>query len=314
MENYTVEHISFLSSDGVSTISGQIYIPKTKPKGIIQISHGMCEYIGRYHRFMADLADSGFIVAAHDHLGHGDSSPEDRYGYFGDTDGYKHLVEDLHLMTALVKQKFEILPYFLFGHSMGSFITRLYLSKYSYELNGVIICGTGGPNPMSKTGAVIANFVSSARGPLYRSPLLDHMAFGSFNKKFSPCRTSKDWLTRDEDIVDKYLSDPKCMFLFTAVGFRDLTTLSAMTNSSAWYKSLNPELPMLLISGGMDPVGDYGKGVTKVFCQLHDTGIQNITMHLYPDARHELLNEINYQEVFSDISIWIGGLLAVRER
>lgn len=313
MENYIVKHISFLSADGSSTISGQIYIPKSEPKGIIQICHGMCEYIGRYHRFMEDMANDGFIVAGHDHLGHGDSSSKENYGYFGAKDGYKNLVEDLHQMTTLVKQEFGPLPYFLFGHSMGSFITRLYLSKFSYELNGVIICGTGGPNPMSKMGTVIANMVGRIKGPFYRSSMLDHMAFGSFNKKFSPCRTSKDWLTRDEKIVDKYLSDPKCMFLFTANGFRDLTTLSSLANDSAWYESLDPDLPMLLISGDMDPVGNYGKGVESVFQHLQKAGIKNVSMHLYHDARHELLNETNYQEVFSDLSQWIGKLLPAAE-
>ncbi len=313
MENYTVKHISFLSSDGVSTISGQIYIPKAEPKGIIQICHGMCEYIGRYHRFMEDMANDGFIVAGHDHLGHGDSSSEENYGYFGEKDGYKNLVEDLHQMTVLVKQEFGPLPYFLFGHSMGSFITRLYITQFAYELNGVIICGTGGPNPMSKLGITVSNMVSHVKGSFYRSSMLDHMAFGSFNKKFAPCRTSKDWLTRDEKIVDKYLQDPKCMFLFTAVGFRDLTTLSTLANGASWYESLNPDLPMLLISGDMDPVGNYGKGVKEVFARLQKTGIKDVSMHLYPGARHELLNETNYQEVYSDISHWLGKHLFASE-
>lgn len=310
MENYTLEHLSFLSSDGTTQISGLAYIPLGKPKGILQISHGMCEYIGRYHRFMADMANNGFIVCGHDHLGHGESSPEDQYGYFGEKDGYKNLVEDLHRMTLLIKDKFEPLPYFLLGHSMGSFITRLYISQYSEELDGVIICGTGGPNPMSKFGTTLSRLTAAVKGPYHRSSALDRMAFGSFNKKFSPARTSKDWLTRDEAIVDTYLNDKKCMFLFTACGFRDLTTLSTLANQAAWYESLNRSLPMLLISGTMDPVGNYGKGVKKVFDRLKNAGIRDVSLRLYPGARHELLNETNYQEVFDDINTWIGRILS----
>ncbi len=309
MENYTIESISFPSCDKVNTVSGQIYIPKTTPVGIIQISHGMCEYVGRYHRFMADMANKGYVVAGHDHIGHGDSSPVERYGYFGEKDGYKNLVEDLHQMTVLLKKRFPSLPCILFGHSMGSFITRVYLSSYSHELAGVIICGTGGPNPMAKMGRMIAGIVRSAKGSMHRSPTLDRMVFGSFNKKFTPSRTSKDWLTRNEKIVDIYLKDPKCMFLFTTAGFQDLTALSTIANSADWYQSLDPDLPMLLISGDMDPVGNYGKGVTKVYQNLKAAGIRNVSMELYPGARHELLNEINYEEVRSDITLWISQVL-----
>ncbi len=308
MENYTTEHVTFLSSDKTSTLSGIIYVPKEPPKGILQISHGMCEYIGRYHRFMADMANEGFIVCGHDHLGHGDSSSAEEYGYFAEKDGYRNLVEDLYRMTQLVKDKYGPLPYFLLGHSMGSFITRLYIRQYPDALDGVIICGTGGPNPMAKTGTALAKFMGSVKGSHHRSPMLDKMAFGSFNKKFTPCRTSKDWLTRDEKVVDKYLKDPKCMFTFTTYGFRDLTTMSALANSPWWYEGLNKSLPMLLISGSMDPVGNYGKGVETVFKKLRQTGVKDVSLHLYPDARHELLNEINYEEVFGDINTWLGRI------
>lgn len=314
MMNYTIEQVSFLSADKTSKVKGWIYTPSDAPRGVIQISHGMCEYIGRYHRFMEDMANKGFVVCGHDHIGHGESSFEEKYGFFGHKDGYKNLVKDLHSMTALVKQKYPTLPYFLFGHSMGSFITRLYLSKYAYELNGVIICGTGGPDPMAKLGIGVCQCVSSVKGPFYRSAALDNMAFGSFNKRFSPSRTSKDWLTRDNKIVDRYLQDSKCMFLFTASGYRDLSKLSVLANSQSWYQSLDKDLPMLLISGDMDPVGNYGKGVQKVFQRLQSTGIKDVSMILYPDARHELLNEINYDEVVQDVYSWIGKHVDVKNQ
>ncbi len=309
MNNYTIEHISFPSTDAVSTISGVIYIPAGTPKGILQISHGMCEYIGRYDDFMGFMANQGFVVAGHDHLGHGDSSKETSYGYFGKEDGYRNLVVDLHRMTVLLKQKYPSLPCFLLGHSMGSFIARLYLSEYADELAGAIICGTGGPNPMSKSGMKLANLVCRHKGDGYRSTSLDRMAFGSYNKKCKPQRTSKDWLTRDDAIVDKYLRDPKCMFLFTAAGFRDLMTLATLANRPEWFRKLDHNLPILLIAGDMDPVGNYGKGVQEVYSRLMHSGSKDVEMILYPGARHEILNETNRNQVYSDTADWIGRTL-----
>lgn len=305
MSNYTTRHVTFLSHNKINRISGVIYIPEGTPKAILQISHGMCEYIGRYDSFMGYMAQQGFIVAGNDHLGHGDSSEEADYGFFGEKDGYIHFIEDLHQMTVIVKQEYGDLPCFLLGHSMGSFIARLYLSKYGSELDGAIICGTGGPNPMAGIGIRLAGRTCRKKGPRFRSKVLDKMAFGSFNKKCKPCRTSKDWLTRDTAIVDQYLNDPKCMFLFTAAGFRDLLTLSSRANSKQWYESLSTDLPILLIAGDSDPVGNYGKGVKKVFRNLQKQGVRDVSMILYPEGRHEILNEINRQQVFENTENWI---------
>ena len=306
MEEYTIKEIRFASSDGSSTVCGWIYSPIDEPKGIIQISHGMCEYIGRYHDFMAECARAGYVICGHDHIGHGKSSPPEMYGYFGRDRGFRHLVSDLHYMTRIVKKEYPQLPCFLLGHSMGSFVARLYLSKYSDELTGVILSGTAGPNPLAKAGAAVCEGIIASKGPLHRSPFLDNLAFGAYNRRFSPIRTSKDWLTRDTDIVDKYINDPQCMFLFTACGYRDLFQMVSLVNQSSWYRTLRVQLPVLLISGDMDPVGDYGKGIEKVFCSMQKAGLQDVTMTLYPDARHELLNEINREEVYADVLNWIG--------
>lgn len=308
MKSYSVENISVPSSNGKNDLQGVVYVPEGTPVGILQISHGMCEYIGRYSRFMEYMAERGYIVCGHDHLGHGSTSPQADYGYFGSSDGYKYLVNDLHRITEYMKKIYGDLPYFLLGHSMGSFIARLYLSKYSHELKGAVICGTGGPDPKSKIGILMASLVGFFRGEKHRSKLLDTMGFGSFNKKFAPARTSKDWLTRDNSIVDKYLQDPKCMFIFTASGFRDLSKLSSLSNSKAWYSSLNKDLPLLLISGDMDPVGNYGSGVRKVYDRLKEAGVKNADIKLYKDCRHELLNEINYKEIYSDTAEWMDSV------
>lgn len=305
MKDEMAKEIHFPSADGVNQVTGWIYMPEGQPKGIVQICHGMCEYIGRYQKFIGNLTQAGFVAAGHDHIGHGASSAPEKYGYFGEKDGYRNLVEDLHTMTKLVKSENPNLPCFLFGHSMGSFVSRLYLSKYSDDIDGVILCGTGGPNPMARIGASICQCVADIKGPFHRSGTLDKIAFGSFNKKCVPQRTEKDWLTRADDVVDTYLQDPKCMFLFTACGYRDLSKMSTLANSAAWYRSLDKKLPVYLIAGDMDPVGNYGKGVQKVFCNMQSTGMQNVSIKLYPGARHELLNEINYCEVYADILEWL---------
>lgn len=305
MEVYATKKIRFPSADGQRMVTGWIYSPNAEAVGILQLSHGMCEYIGRYEHFIEDLVRNGFVVCGHDHIGHGASSEMEEYGYFGPKDGWTNLVQDLHTMTGIVKESYPGLPCFLFGHSMGSFVSRLYLSSFSYELTGVILCGTGGPNPMAGVGIPVCRLVSMVCGKKHRSKLLDRLAFGAYNKKIQPQRTKQDWLTRDETVVDRYRNDPKCMFLFTAAGYGDLSKLSQKANCSAWYQSLDRNLPMFLISGDMDPVGDYGHGVEQVYDRLKQIGISDVALKLYPGARHELLNETNYDEVLEDILQWI---------
>ncbi len=302
--------ITFLSADGISHVAGWIYTPEGRPRGVIQISHGMCEYFQRYHRFIADMVGEGFVVCGNDHIGHGDSSGPENYGYFGEKKGTRFLVEDLYQMTRLVKKAYPSLPYFLFGHSMGSFIVRLYLARYGSKLDGAIICGTGGSNPMAPLGVAVASCTAWFRGGHYRSDILDWMFFGSFNKKCTPQRTDKDWLTRDEAVVDRYLQDPRCSFRFTACGYRDLSRLSILANRRSWFRSLPKSLPILLISGDKDPVGRYGKGVEQIYRRLKKAGMEDVSIHLYPDARHELFNERNYDVVYKDVRLWINRCLA----
>lgn len=302
--------ITFRSADGVNLVTGWIYTPEGTPRGVIQISHGMCEYFQRYHRFIADMVAEGFVVCGNDHIGHGDSSRPENYGYFGEKNGYRYLVADLHQMTTIVKKEFPQLPYFLFGHSMGSFIARLYLARYGRELDGAIICGTGGSNPLARLGVVACSCTAWFRGGHHRSHVLDRMAFGSFNKKCHPQRTDKDWLTRDEAVVDRYLQDPRCSFSFTACGYRDLSRLSILANHRKWFCAVPKELPILLIAGDKDPVGHYGKGVDQVYRRLNKAGVEDVSIHLYPDARHELFNERNYDVVYKDVNLWLNHYLS----
>ncbi len=312
MANYSVSNVRFTSSDGKSRVHGWVYAPtEANAVALLQLSHGMCEYIGRYQWFMESLCSMGFVVFGHDHIGHGESSEPENYGFFGEKNGWQHLVADVHRMSLLVREKYPELPLFLFGHSMGSFVTRLYTAKHGKELSGLILSGTGGPNPLAKAGVAAASVIAKLKGPMWRCPVLEKMAFGSYNSKYQPQRTSHDWLTRDESIIDKYMNDPKCTFRFTACGFRDLFSMVAECNSKKCFASLPKTLPVLLISGDMDPVGDYGKGIVKVQEEMMKAGMTDVGMILYPQARHELLNELNREEVLQDIHNWLNDLLPI---
>lgn len=300
------EHFSFKSSDNKTDIYALCTVPDAQPYlGIIQICHGMCEYIDRYEDVFKYFSERGFIVCGHDHLGHGHSADKGQLGFFADENGDMLLVEDTRRLTINMKRRFGALPYFLLGHSMGSFIARIYASKYAEELDGAIFSGTGGPNPASPVGVGAASGVMLLQGAHHRSRALDKLSFGNYNKRCTPRRTDKDWLTRDSHVVDKYIKDPFCNFLFTASAFKDLFTLYSKANSSEWAKAVPQKLPIYLFSGDCDPVGNYGEGVKEVYRMLHKTSHSDVTIKLYPGGRHEMLNEINKLQVYEDVYNWI---------
>lgn len=298
---------TFLSSDGKTASACYFYTPvEREPVGIVQISHGMCEYLERYEELAEELCRRGFVVCGNDHLGHGNTAPsEAELGYFAEKDGGNLLVEDLEKVTKLAKSRYPGLPYFLFGHSMGSFVARMYLSRYASELAGAVICGTTGGNPMAGMGAFLAGLTAKVKGEKYRSPLLTKMAFGAYNKRFTEPKSANAWLSRDAERVAKYDKDPFCTFTFTASAYRELFTLVKRVSASDWAKSVPQDLPIFLIAGEDDPVGDYGKGVRKVGTRLLKAGAQDLSCHLYPKGRHEVLNELNRAEVTEDVCRWL---------
>ncbi len=301
--NYSIE-----SSSGLASLNVMSYYSATQldVKGIVQICHGMAEHLERYEEFVDFLTSSGYVVFIHDHLGHGRSVKNDEeLGFFGENDGYKALVNDVKLVTDLAKDKYPQVPVFLFGHSMGSFIARYYTELYSAGIKGAVFCGTSGPNPGAKAGVMIADMIIKSKGSHYRSKLIDKIAFGSYNKRCRPQRTAYDWLTTDNSIVDRYIDDKYCGFLFTAAGYRDLFNLLITVNRPEWFTSFNNDFPVLLISGGDDPVGSYGAGVKKVYDSLVSAGHTNVDMKLYPGDRHEILNEADKKNVFADVLMWI---------
>ena len=297
---------TFESSNGTDKCAYYIYVPTTAIiRGIIQISHGMCEYIERYEHFAEFLTAKGYIVCGNDHLGHGNSvKSNDDLGYFSQKDGWSHLVNDLHRMTILMKNKYPALPYILIGHSMGSFIARLYLTRFPNELCCAVIMGTGDDKALSEIGVRATQSVKAVKGERFRSDKLNTLIFGVYNDRIKSSKTIYDWLTHDTEVVKKYMDDEKSNFVFTASGFVDLTTLLRRVSSAEWAQKVPKKLPIILMSGTADPVGGYGKGVRNVYGKLIDEGC-NVDIKLYPGARHELVNETMKEIVFDDILNWI---------
>lgn len=291
----------FPSSTGLGDIRFYIYTPE-HPKAVLMLSHGMCEYIERYEDFAEFLCGNDIALCGNDHIGHGNSiNTMDDLGYFGAEKGYVNMVRDLHRMRRIVDKKFPGIPKFLMGHSMGSFLARIYLSKYHEDKwSGAIIMGTAGGVVGSAPMRAVLDALTKNHGDLYR-PRLGGKVFGLFSLKIQNRRTSNDWLSRDDKSVDKYLADPKCNFLFTASGYRDLLNALLCANSDAVIENTPTEnLPMLFLSGGDDPIGEYGSGVRAAFERYVDHGCDAI-LRVYREARHELIFELNRDEVMNDI-------------
>ena len=302
----------FPSVSGLADIHACSFFPENKEsvRAVIQIAHGMAEHLERYEKFAGVLCDNGFAVYINDHLGHGKSvKNDDELGYFGEKDGWKNFVDDAHQLMQIAKKENPSKPYIFFGHSMGSFVSREFSKRFANDLAGAVFCGTAGPNPAAGVGIALAKLIGKTKGSHYRSKLIDSIAFGSYNKQFEG-RTAFDWLTRDNDEVDKYIADKYCGFLFTAYGYRDMFSLLSRVSEKKWAQEYSKELPVLLISGSKDPVGANGKGVEQVYNMLKNAGKTNVTMHLYEDARHEILNESKcFDKVCKDVIDWADSIL-----
>lgn len=282
----------------------RLWKPEGEPKAVIQLVHGMAEHIDRYDEAARALAEAGFAVVGHTHLGHGSAAKIK--GYFGEKDGWQHLIDDVHILRQRTQRYFPGVPYIILGHSMGSFVVRCYLMQYAEGLAGAILSGTGFfPKPVVMAGLGLSNLVCLFGGEKKPSKLINNVAFGANNKAFKNARTPFDWLSRMDEEVDKYIADPYCGFLFTGSGYRDMFRgLNRLTKVSG----IPAELPVLLFSGDKDPVGS-GDGVNKVAKQLREAGVKQVDVKLYPDGRHEMFNEINREEVWQDITDWVNKLV-----
>lgn len=295
------KEFSFKSATGVCRIHGCEFLPEGEVRAVVIIHHGMAEHINRYADYVKHLTDMGYAVFMHDMANHGKSNQKtELLGYFGENDGYKNLVKDLKTVYDLAKKEFPDKKIIMFGHSMGSFIVRCFDCAYPGASDASVYMGTGGSNPAAGMGKAISNLIASIKGSTYKSKMLDKITFGSFNKKTDK-KTSFDWLTRDSAIVQKYIDDDYCGFLFTVKGMNDLVNLNVWANSAECYNTVKKDLPILLVSGADDPVGAYSKGINEVADKMKASGHTNVTVKLFPGCRHEVLNETNMQEVYEGI-------------
>lgn len=295
------------SSTGHNEIRARILVPEGKPKGVVQIAHGIAEHIERYDKFMRFLAENGYVAVGNDHLGHGKSASRlDEIGIFAEKNGWTYVVQDMKALRELVREDFHDIPYILFGHSMGSFLTRTYLIRYPDQYDAAILSGTGHQSAaLINGGFLAANLITSLKGPHGSGQMLNDMAFGSYCKRIEQPRTPFDWLSRDPETVDRYIADPLCGFVCKCSLYRDMMGgLKFLTNQRNVYK-MNKEAPVYFMSGAEDPVGDYGEGVEKAYKAFCDAGLTDVMIRLYPGGRHEMLNEINSEDVMKDILNWL---------
>lgn len=305
------EHFYFASHAPGRQIHGVRWLPEGQPRAVLQITHGMVEYIERYQDFAQWLNERGFLVTGHDHLGHGNSiRTKADYGYFADEDANGTVLADVHRLTQLTKESYPGLPYFLLGHSMGSFYARQYLCQYGEELDGAIIMGTGcQPRMLVRAGKLLTTLVAAVKGWHHRSKLVTNVAFGGYNKRFEPIRTPKDWLTRDEAIVDAYIADERSSFIFTLNAYHAMFSGIDRLYDKNLLDRMPKDLPVFFVAGEEDPVGDFGKGVRRAAQMCRDAGVQRVDLKLYPKDRHEILNELDRQKVYEDLLRWMKELM-----
>lgn len=291
---------SVMSSDGIHMLKGIVYLPDSKPKGIFHAVHGMAEHIGRYETLLSKMADEGYISFGYDHLGHRNTVlNDDELGFIAHKDGWKLLVSDVSVFADEIRNEYgSNLPYILFGHSMGSFIVRL--AAINVNPDKLIVMGTGGPNPVAGLGIGVANTIRFFRGEKHHSKLIYSMAFGSYNKNFTSENDSNAWLSVNRENRRLYNEDKYCGFMFTVSAMADLIRLNKASNEKTWFTSVDRQMPILLLSGSEDPVGENRKGVQKVYDILKASG-SNVFLKFYDGFRHEILNEECRGQVISDM-------------
>lgn len=301
------EEFLFDSRDGKTKIHAVRWIPEGKICCILQIVHGMAEYVERYEEFAMYLAKKGIMVTGEDHLGHGKSVPEHgTYGYFCEQDPATVVVRDVHRLKKMNQEEYPGIPYVILGHSMGSFVLRNYLFRYGTGIQGAIVCGTGSqPRALVKVCLFLEWVQQLFLGSTHVAGMIDRMAFGSYNKRIPDAKTKSDWLCTDETVVQKYVEDPQCGFTFTLNGFRTLFTLLDRLNCEDNLKRMPSELPVWFIAGKEDPVGNYGKGVHKAQEDFQRVGMERTALKLYENLRHEILNEPIRHEIYEEIVSWL---------
>ncbi len=300
-------HFTYPSKDNRTQIHAIAWEPEGDPVGTLQISHGMVEYIDRYDDFATYLAGHGYYVVGNDHLGHGESvETDERHGYFAEDNGNECVIGDIQTLRKMTQEKFPDVPYFMLGHSMGSFLVRQYIESYGKGLAGAILMGTGTQSDtILRMGMRMCRRSARRHGWDYRDARIDRRAFGSYNKQFEPARTHSDWLTKDEAVIDSYDGDPWCGFMFTVNGYYHMFQGMREAQDPERIAQIPKDLPLFLVSGADDPVGDNGKGVTKAYESYREAGITDVSIKLYEGDRHEILNELDRDKVYADLLAWM---------
>ena len=299
---------SFVTALDGSEIYLRKWLPEADPRGIIQIAHGMTEHAGVYTDFIAALLEAGYGVYAHDHKGHGKTvKREEDYGHFEPNVGWNEAVSDVIFVSETIRKE-QTCPLFLLGHSMGSFLSRRAVQLKGELYDGFLISGTGGnPGILGSIGHKVATIEMKLRGAKTKSPMLNFLSFGNFNSHFKPNRTKFDWLSSDNNQVDKYIADPLCGFICTTSFYRELFSGVLEVNKLEEFKKTPKNLPIHIFSGDRDPVGDMGKGVKEVYENYKKCDVRDVTLRLYENGRHEMFHEVNRDEVFQDLISWLDG-------
>ena len=305
--NYDYSLTYFPSTDGKSSVAAHIFAPKNQPiRGIVQLAHGMVDHVLRYEELASYLTSHGYVFAGNDHLGHGlTAASNDELGYFAQRDSISYLLRDMHTLNRRLRDTYGKKPTIL-GHSMGSFLSRLYVAKYPNSVSGHIIHGTGGPmGPILPLGKALVRILIALKGERHRSSFVKKLSFSGYNSKFPKSEGANAWLSSDIERVRNKGENAREGFTFTLAAYRDLFSMVGYSNCGKWYAEYPKSVRTLVMSGDMDPVGKYGAGPTHVYKHLLISGAERVSLKLYKNARHELFNEVCRGEVFSDIVSWL---------
>lgn len=300
--------ISYPSHDNASTIRALVWEPDDAarpdflPRAVVQIVHGMSEHVERYAPFAEFLVGRGFVVCANDHVGHGKTAGEHDLGHMPLANGADVLVEDVHALREKVCERYPHARHVMFGHSMGSFVTRVYLTRHADGLSAAILCGTGQqPRIQTVAGRVITRLIAQIRGERHVSRFVDSLGAGAYGRAIKDARTDVDWISSDPDVVDEYIADPLCGQPFTVGAYATLASLVADATDARLARRVPKDLPLLFVAGAEDPVGDCGRGVARAVDEYRNAGVRLVEMGIYPGARHEILNEPCHEAVWHDV-------------
>ncbi len=309
MKSYETQELTYLSSDGKHRIYACYFVPHGTVRAVVQIVHGMNDRIDRYKRLISFLTQRGIAVCGNEHLGHGRTarSHEER-GFFAEKDGWLYVLKDVRRMTLLTRRRFPDLPIFLMGHSMGSMLARLYVTRFKNDLAGLICLGTTGTQKLVSFGEFFADCTVKVQGSHAKKTLIPLLAFRNYNSHFSKQEGPLAWISRDIAMLAERIAEDGD-FGFSAAAYRDMFHMISLIGSDSWYEAYPTDLPTLLASGLEDALGDYGKGVREVSDKLRTHGVCDLCCYLYPDMRHELHNDPDSDLFFSDIYEWIEVVL-----